>query len=324
MKKIISFIISVILTLSLIGCAQEKTQNSQTNSKVVQEENTNSITEEAKIKETDTKESEMRETDSQETESQDNSESNEDIIIDYSNCFENIDGCAVFYSPDQSQYTYYNKDMCQTQVSPYSTFKIVSTLIGLNNGVIHSEDSTMGYDKTTYPVDAWNDDLTLEEAFKSSCIWYFRKVIDKVGFDQVQKELNSLQYGNRDISEWEGSNCNPLPELNGFWLDSSLKISPKEQVDVLYKIFTAKTQYSDESTKILKNIMKAETSIDCNLYGKTGTDTSAGIAWFVGLFEKNDTTYYFAIFLNDDNKDNLSGSVAKEVAEKIIEKYYLY
>jgi bla regulator protein BlaR1 len=28
--------------------------------------------------------------------------------------------------------------------------------------------------------------------------------------------------------EWRGGNINSLPELNGFWLESSLKISPKE------------------------------------------------------------------------------------------------
>lgn len=181
----------------------------------------------------------------------------------------------------------------------------------------------MGYDGTHYPVDAWNDNLTLEEAFKSSCIWYFRKVIDKVGIDQVQNELNTLQYGNRDISEWEGSDCNPLSELNGFWLDSSLKISPKEQVDLLNNIFNNKTQFSTESIEILKNIMQIETTKDYRLYGKTGTSASSKTAWFVGLFEINDSSYYFSILLNDENKENLAGSDAKEIAMKIIERYYM-
>ena len=47
-------------------------------------------------------------------------------------------------------------------------------------------------------------DLTLEEAFQNSCIWYFREVIDLVGRDKMQEELKNLQYGNCDISgmEW--------------------------------------------------------------------------------------------------------------------------
>ena len=42
------------------------------------------------------------------------------------------------------------------------------------------------------------------------------------------------QYG---VTEWNGSNANPLAELNGFWLESSLRISPFEQVQILAKIF---------------------------------------------------------------------------------------
>ncbi|SHM98964.1 bla regulator protein blaR1 [Anaerosporobacter mobilis DSM 15930] len=328
MKKIIFYIFAIILNIGLVDCAQEKIQNNNMNSEVVKEENINSIKEDAEIKEVEAKETKTKEAENKETEtveitSQVNNESIEDEIVDFSDCFENIDGCAVLYSPAKNQYTYYNKDMCQKQVSPYSTFKIVSTLIGLNNGIIHSKDSTIGYDETTYPIDAWNADLTLEEAFKSSCIWYFRKVIDQVGYDQVQNELNSLQYGNRDISEWEGSDCNPLPELNGFWLDSSLKISPKEQVDVLNSIFNNKTQYSLDNIATLKDIMQTETHKDYSLYGKTGTGASSKTAWFAGFFETNDSTYYFAVLLDDDSKENLSGSDAKEITEKIIEKFYI-
>ena len=92
----------------------------------------------------------------------------------------------------------------------------------------------------------WNDNLTLEQAFQTSCIWYFRQVIDEVGAEELQRELVDLQYGNCDISEWDGSNINPLPELNGFWLASSLKISPICQVEVLKSIFEGKSSYSGE------------------------------------------------------------------------------
>lgn len=49
-----------------------------------------------------------------------------------------------------------------------------------------------------------------------------------------------MDYGNKDISEWEGSNINSYEELNGFWLSSSLKISPLQQVKVLKKYLMAK------------------------------------------------------------------------------------
>ena len=153
----------------------------------------------------------------------------------------------------------------------YSTFKIISALLGLQKGVIVDESSTMGYDGTDYGNAEWNGDLTLEEAFEKSCIWYFREVIDLVGRDKMQEELKNLQYGNCDISEWNGSNINPLENLNGFWLDSSLKISPLEQVEVLSRIFEGHSDYDSRNIEILKRIMLVDENDSQKIYGKTGS-----------------------------------------------------
>ncbi|QHI73395.1 penicillin-binding transpeptidase domain-containing protein [Aminipila terrae] len=237
-------------------------------------------------------------------------------IVDYSQYFNGINGCAVFYNAQDKVYSLYNEDLCNIQSSPCSTFKIISTLMGLKNGIISSENSTMNYNGTTYPVKSWNENLTLKDAFQNSCVWYYRQIIDQVGKEEVQKELNELQYGNCDISQWEGSNVNPLPDLNGFWLDSSLKISPIEQVNILRSIFQGNTEYSQENISTLKNIMLAEKDTDLSVYGKTGTGTS-GNAWFVGFCENNSAKYYFAVYLDDKNAQ-VSGQTAKEIAIKII------
>lgn len=62
---------------------------------------------------------------------------------------------------------------------------------------------------------------------------YYRQVVDDIGKDMMQKELDKLQYGNCDISDWEGrlNTNNNNRALTGFWIQSSLLISPKEQVE---------------------------------------------------------------------------------------------
>ena len=238
--------------------------------------------------------------------------------VDLSEAFQDIDGCAVIYSPGQKEYSFFNEDMCRQEVSPYSTFKIVSALLGLQNGVIADESSTMGYDGTDYGNSEWNGDLTLEEAFQKSCIWYFREVIDSIGDDKIQQELNELQYGNSDISEWNGSNINPMEKLNGFWLDSSLKISPLEQVKVLEKIFEGQSNYDSGNIEILKRIMLVDENDTQKIYGKTGTSGN-GKAWFVGFSESNEERKYFAIYLDDiEQKEQVSGNKAKEIALEIL------
>ncbi|QOX65151.1 class D beta-lactamase [Anoxybacterium hadale] len=237
------------------------------------------------------------------------------IEVDYGSYFNGINGCAVFYDNLSEQYSLYQKELCEQQKSPCSTFKMISTLMGLKYGVLESEDSRMNYNGGIYPVEVWNADLTLKDAFQKSCIWYFRQVIDKVGKESFQRELENLHYGNRDISKWQGSNTNPLPDLNGFWLDSSLKISPIEQVGIVEKIFEGNTEFSPEYVALLQNLMLVQDSNGVRIYGKTGSGVN-GNAWFVGFCEGESKRYYFAVYLEDKNAE-ASSAAAKEIAMKI-------
>lgn len=247
--------------------------------------------------------------------------------VDFSKYFNEIAGCAVFYNDVTNEFQVYNKELCEIQTSPCSTFKIISTLMGLESKVV-DVNTTMGYNGTIYPLEAWNKDLTLEEAFSASCVWYYKKVIDKVGPDEVQKYLDKLEYGNKDISEWDGSNANSSPELSGFWLGSSLKISPMEQVSILANIFEGRTAFSKENIDILKDIMLVESNDMVKIYGKTGTGKDMGTgknnnAWFVGMAETKDDVYYFAVRLDESKSQDLAGARARDIAFSLIENYYI-
>lgn len=232
--------------------------------------------------------------------------------------FGGIQGCAVLYLPEEDRYILYGEEMCREQVSPCSTFKIVSTLMGLHNGVLAGPESTMDYSGTVYPVQAWNHDLTLTEAFQSSCVWYFRQVIDQVGPEETARELAALDYGNQDISQWEGGGQNSSPELNGFWLDSSLKISPLEQVEVVRSIFEGQTLYTPEEVAILQELMLIQDDGARQVYGKTGTGFGE-TGWFVGFAQEGEGRTYFAVYLADEST-TVSGSDAKAVALALLDE----
>lgn len=55
----------------------------------------------------------------------------------------------------------------------------------------------------------------------------------------MQEALNRLSYGNGDISDWEGrlNTNNKNRAMTGFWIESSLLISPREQTEVMERIF---------------------------------------------------------------------------------------
>ncbi len=232
--------------------------------------------------------------------------------IDLSGYFNNINGTAVFLTENGEEYIY-NEDLSKKRYSPYSTFKIVSTLMGLDEDIISTKDSTMEYNGTIYWYDLWNDNLNLEQAFKNSCVWYYHQIINNIPQQTVQAHLDALNYGNKDISEWNGNGSNLQEDLNGFWLGSSLEISPKEQVILLKNIFEYQTDFTIEHIDLLQELM--ETDID-NVYGKTGSDSSN--SWYVGYFEYNEKNIYFATFIQGDN---VSGAKAKDISVSIIENW---
>lgn len=68
-------------------------------------------------------------------------------------------------------------------------------MIALENGIIETENSTKTWSGEIFWNEDWNKDIDFQEAFRTSCVWYFRQVIDDIGEDLMQKELDKLQYG---------------------------------------------------------------------------------------------------------------------------------
>lgn len=243
--------------------------------------------------------------------------------IDLSSYFENINGTAVFYTPDTNTYNIYNDELSTKQSSPCSTFKIFSTYVALDNKTIDANNSLRKWNGTIYWYDAWNKDIDLDTAFKTSCVWYYRQVIDEIGQDTMQKYIDKFDYGNKDISDWYGEtdpDDDPM-DLKGFWIETSLKVSPKEQVQILNKIFT--TTNDEYILTTLKDLMLTYTDDTNNLkiYGKTGYGVVNGEnadAWFVGMYEYNSKVTYFAVRLDDPKNPQALSSTAKEIAINII------
>ena len=258
------------------------------------------------------------------------SETIEPIIeeFDWSNYFDGINGAAVIYDPTENCYQIYNQELALTRHSPCSTFKIISSLIALENGIIEPDNSTRTWSGEIFWNEEWNKDIDFSDAFHASCIWYFREVIDEIGADSIQEELNKLQYGNCDISDWSGelNTNNNNPALTGFWLESSLLISPKEQVEVMERIFGDSAEYTEETQNQLKEVMllSEQSDTDISIYGKTGMGMAHGIvvdSWYTGFSDSADKRIYFCVYLGETADKEVSSAKAREIAIKIVSDY---
>lgn len=247
---------------------------------------------------------------------------------DWSSYFGGLTGAAVIYDHAENRYAVYNGELAGTRRSPCSTFKIISSLIGLEQGIILPDDSVRTWSGEMFWNEDWNRDIGFEDAFRTSCVWYFREVIDEIGRETMQKELEKLAYGNCDISDWKGeqNTNNSNRALTGFWIESSLKISPKEQTEVMERIFGENSTYSEETIEILKEVMRLpeEYGTDIPVYGKTGMGKTDGItvdAWFTGFAETSEEPVYFCVYLGQSEERDVTSAAARDIAVQIISDY---
>lgn len=247
---------------------------------------------------------------------------------DWNSYFGELNGTAVIFDPEENIFQIYNENLADIRRSPCSTFKIVSSLVGIENKVINPENSLRPWSGETFWNDDWNQDIDFYSAFRTSCVWYYRQVIDDIGPKIILDTLEALQYGNCDISDWEGhlNNNNSNPALTGFWIESSLKISPREQTQVLERIFGESSDYSSDIRTILEEVMFLPESSDetCKIYGKTGMGKNSNITvdcWYVGFADVGHRIY-FCIYLGETANQNVSSTLAREIAALLIKNNY--
>ena len=248
---------------------------------------------------------------------------------DWSSYFGGLTGAAVIYDRAENRYAVYNGELAGTRRSPCSTFKIISSLIGLEQGIILPDDSVRTWSGEIFWNEDWNRDIGFEDAFRTSCVWYFRQVIDEIGTERMQRELSELKYGNCDISDWEGTlNTNSDNRaLTGFWTESSLLISPKEQTEVMERIFGDDSEYSQETQEQLKKVMLVEDqdAAELSIYGKTGQGATAEAtvdAWFTGFADMEGKRLYFCVHLGETEGGDVSSVRAREIAVRILREEF--
>lgn len=213
-------------------------------------------------------------------------------------------GVVAFESDDGKRAIVSGFERAKAAFHPASTFKVPNTVIALETGVAASlDDPVFKWDGEVRtlggkPVDLWNRDQTLREAFRNSTIWVYQEIARKVGPERMARLVAAFEYGNRTIGE-----------IDRFWLSGPLRISALEQLAFLGKLRSGALPVSPRSQALTREAMVVETTEAHVLRGKTGWAFDEKIGWFVGWIEAGPRSRLFALNLDVVGPKSLAARV---------------
>lgn len=222
-----------------------------------------------------------------------------------------VDGCFSLLDNATGKITLYNMKLDTQRVLPASTFKIVNSLIGLETGKIIDVKMVIKWDGVKRWNEDWNKDLTMEEAFKVSAVPYYQEVARRIGRDTMKLWIDSLHYGNMNISG----------PIDSFWLNNTLKISPDEQLGLVDKLYFDKLPFQKRSQQIVRDVMLQENNTLYKLSYKTGwgfDEKNNAIGWITGWIEENRHVYFFVTLVKSTDKDINMSQVRTNIYKGIL------
>lgn len=208
-----------------------------------------------------------------------------------------VDGTIVISSLNSGQTFIHNDSRSKQPFSPASTFKVINTLIAVEENVISGKDDVFKWDGHVYDVSQWNQDQTLETAFKVSCVWCYQRLATRIGADNYRHYLQQTAYGalNSDF------------DITQFWLDGSLTISAMEQIGFLKDVFHKRLSFNNKAYETLQQIMLVEQTPNYSLWAKTGwaARSQPSVGWYVGYVKTDNDVWFFALNMTIHSQSDL-------------------
>jgi beta-lactamase class D len=238
----------------------------------------------------------------------------------YASLFEKQEGqgCFGLFDNGQGQFTIYNlKRYRDSAYAPGATFQIFHALVGLSSGSVFSDTVLLPWDGRMRlgpggdTMAAWNKDMNLKEAFAANNAGFFQQLAHRIGRDTLQKMLDSIGYGNKNMGA----------AIDSFWFNNSLKISADEQLGFVKKLYFRQLPFQNREQDMVKNALIREKTDKYTLAYSTGwsrPSAGASLSWVVGWIEENQHPYFFVLNMETTHSNLRPDSTALSIVREIL------
>ncbi len=206
-----------------------------------------------------------------------------------------LTGTMLIHDPETNKNHGYTPARWDSGYLPASTFKIPHSLIGMETGMIDTI-YLFKWDGKKRRLPQWDKDLTLRDAFRVSCVPCYQELARKIGPERMKSFLTKMSYPGMDVR---------AENIDLFWLEGNSRITPRQQVEFLKRLFEEDLPLKKSVMQAMKEIMVNETTPEYTLSGKTGWAVRNGnnYGWFVGWIETKGKVYFIATLVEPKNQE---------------------
>jgi beta-lactamase class D len=211
-----------------------------------------------------------------------------------------------------SDEVFLEKGDCATRVTPASTFKVPLAVMGYDSGYLEDAEEPVLPFMKGYPDwggDAWRQPTSPKRWMELSVVWYSQRIAEFLGYEQLRDYADAFGYGNADMAGDPGKDNG----LERAWIASSLKISPREQVEFLKKLVNHELPVaSDAMDRAMEIVERRDIEDGWGVQGKTGMAYSRKAdgtpeygrpyGWYIGWARRDERTVVFARLIQDEKK----------------------
>src|SRR5260221_9689027 len=199
-------------------------------------------------------------------------------------------GTFVGYKTDDYLVIFSDTERSGEAKLPASTYKIPNSLIALETGVVQDPDKDVfKWDGVKRSIEAWNQDHTMRSAIAASAVPVYQEIARRIGAERMQKFLDLLEYGNRDIGGG----------IDQFWLTGNLRIDPVQQIDFVDRLRRGALPVSKRSQELVRGILPVTKYGHAVIRAKSGLLGAElgkpSLGWLVGWAEKDSASTVFAL-----------------------------
>jgi beta-lactamase class D len=208
-----------------------------------------------------------------------------------------LTGTILILDPETNRRFGYTPSRWDSGYLPASTFKIPNSLIGMETGLMDTS-YVFKWDGQKRRLPQWEKDLTLRDAFRVSCVPCYQDLARRIGAERMKSFLSKMNYPGMDIR---------ADNIDLFWLEGNSRITPRQQVEFLRRLYEEKLPLKKSVMQEMKTIMVNETIPEYTMSGKTGWAVRNGnnYGWFVGWIETKGKVYYIATLVEPKNQEKV-------------------